>query len=75
MDQDAAGDIYPCSGRLREQVRRGWLEKEEGYFRDWVVKFLDVVEVVSTDGVDLDRERVGASWVRGKPHLLTCLKN
>jgi len=56
MGQDAAGDLNLCSGCLRRQVRRGGLEEEEGFFRDRVVEFLDVVQVVATNGDDLERE-------------------
>ena len=59
MGQDATGDLNLCSGCLRRQVRRGRLEEEEGLFRNRVVEFLDVVEVVATNGDDLERaERV-----------------
>ena len=59
MGQDATGDLNLCSRCLRGQVRRGRLEEEEGFFRNRVVEFLDVVEVVATNGDDLERaERV-----------------
>ena len=59
MGQDATGDLNLSSRCLRGQVRRGRLEEEEGLFRNWAVDFLDVVEVVATDGGNLERaERV-----------------
>ena len=65
MGRDAAGDLKLCSRRLRGQVRRGRLEKEEGFFRDRVVEFLDVVEVVATNGDDLERTCRGREDGRG----------
>ena len=59
MGQDATRDLNLCSRCLRRQVRRGRLEEEEGLFRNRAVEFLDVVEVVATDGGNLERaERV-----------------
>ena len=77
MGQDAAGDFKLCSRGLRGQVRRGRLEKEEGFFRDRVVEFLDVVEVVATDGDNLERACVKRQSRMREDSLtfLPCLKN
>lgn len=54
VGQDAARDLNLCSGCLGGQVGRSGLEKEEGFLRNGVVELLDVVEVVATDGDDLE---------------------
>ena len=73
MGQHSARDLDLCSGCLRGQIRRCGLEEEEGCFRNGVVEFLDVVEVVATDGDDLGgckREREGG----GEACLLAVLE-
>lgn len=53
MSQDATGNLQLCSWGVGWQVRGGRLEEEEGFLRNGVVEFLDVVEVVSADSDDL----------------------
>ena len=67
MGQDATRDLNLCSGCLRGQVRRGRLEEEEGLFRNRVVEFLDVVEVIATDSDDL--ESGGRMRARGRSRM------
>ena len=55
MSQDAARDFHLCSRCLRRQVGRSRLQKEEWLFRDRIIEFLDMVEIVATDSDDLER--------------------
>ena len=76
MGQHSAGDLHLCPRCFGGQVGRCRLEKEEGFFRDRVVEFLDVVEVVATDGDDLERvyERERGGGGDGLA-FLPCLRN
>lgn len=75
MGQHSARDLDLCSGCLRGQIRRCGLEEEEGCFRNGVVEFLDVVEVVATDGDDLGGCKRERGREEGRLAFLPCLRN
>lgn len=55
MGQDAAGNLHLCTWYSGRQIGRCRLQEEKGFFRNCIVEFFDVVEVVSTDSNNLPR--------------------